>query len=128
MGAAREPRTSIRRHLALALAVALVAALLPPTAASAADAAEWIVPEGADLPVGAEVVEALPVADALVVRSPEAPADAVAADAELAWLSEETDPFIDGIPDTYLDEGVEATGAPAVWADDEVDGGKGLVA
>ncbi|MGM0819504.1 MAG: S8 family serine peptidase, partial [Actinomycetota bacterium] len=67
-----------------------------------------------------------PVADALVVRSPEAPADAVAADAELAWLSEETDPAVADFSD-YTDPGVTATGAPELW-DEDTAGSGSLVA
>ncbi len=126
MGASRESRTSIRRHFALVLAVALVAALLPPTAASAAGDGEWIVPAGSDLPAGAEVVEDVGVADALVVRSAEEPADAVAADTELTWLAEETDPFVEDYS-AYTDPGVTATGAPELWSEGTAGSG-GLVA
>ncbi len=126
MGTSRDSRTSVRRHLALVLAIALVAALLPPATAVAAEADEWVVPAGADLPAGAEVVEALPVADALVVRSPQAPDGAVAADTELAWQTDDAE-LANGGFEAFVDPGVDAAGAPEQW-DSGVTGTGALVA
>jgi serine protease AprX len=99
-----------RMRLAAALlAAALLAALLAPLPRALA---HYLVPAGAPLPVGAQVLERLSVVDVLLVAASTAPTGAVAADTPLQ-LSLLGAPDADG---TRVDASVAATGATEVWA------------
>lgn len=108
MTAANPPRRG-RVAVTAAVTALLVAALLP--AGTPAERA-YLIDAGRVLPAAARILQALPVADALLVSSPvpipgAAPADAVVTPEAL--LVEEAD-------GTRLDSGVASTGAPAVWS------------
>jgi serine protease AprX len=103
--------------VAIAVIVAvLMAAVAVPVAAATG---RWIVPAGSPLPTGSMVVGSFPVANALVVSGPSAPAGAVEYDAPVTMQSM-PEGFDPASPDMVVDSGVVATKAPAVWEEPEL--------
>jgi serine protease AprX len=109
----------VQRISAALIAAVMVVALIP----AVQQVSTFIVPTGTALPSGARVVGSFPVADALLVTSPVAPAGAAPAATSLA-LQTLTDVHVDGM---QLDSGVASTAADVVWAD-EVRGQGAVVA
>jgi serine protease AprX len=106
----------LQRPLRLWAVTCVVLALAAVGTPVAAATSRWIVPNTAVLPTGALVVGTLPLADAVIVTSPSAPAGGVAYDTPLGTKSLPSSPDADGL---RIDSGVATTAAPAVWAGDE---------
>ncbi|HEY8341190.1 MAG TPA: S8 family serine peptidase, partial [Egibacteraceae bacterium] len=101
-----------RRLAGVMVVLALLAALLAPATADASSWGRYLVDAAAQLPAGTRVLERLPVADALLVTAPTAPAGAVDADTALGFESLAELPDADGL---RVDSAVASTGAAEVW-------------
>jgi serine protease AprX len=102
------------RTAAVALAAAAMVLSLLPAPQAATRAARWLVDVAAALPTGAEVLQVLPVADAVVVSSPVRPAGGVPLEAPLRPQSLLAEPLPSG---EVVDSAVATVGAPEVWPD-----------
>jgi serine protease AprX len=113
--------TTLRLRYWSPIAIAVIVAMLMAAVAApvAAATGRWIVPAGTPLPTGSVVVGSFPVADALIVSGPSAPAGAVDYDAPVTMQSM-PEGFDPASPDMIVDSGVVATNAPAVWEKPEL--------
>ena len=112
------PSRTLFRSTALLAVTILVAALCGPVAA--ATSARWIVPNSSPLPTGSVVLGSFPLADAVIVSSPSAPAGGVSYDTPLGLQSL---PSRDAVTGMRIDSGVASTGAPDVWSTGELGNG-----
>ena len=108
---------TLRLRLWSPLAILVVVALLLAAVAVpvAAATGRWIVPAGTPLPTGSLVVGSFPVADALIVTGPAAPAGAVDYDAPVTLQSLPGEVFDFSGVQVEVDTAVAATDAPDVW-------------